>query len=173
MNETGKYSIALVDDDRVFLVSLKNSLRQQFNSSLNISEYYTGEEFIQSIKNAPDIVILDYYLNDYEHPEAMNGMNVLREIKSLSKDTIVIMLSGQDKVQAAMDCLRNGAYEYISKSESAFVRIPNSIKNAMANIRSKNESSKYIKLSINKVTIIAAILLIDLIGYCLFHYVLN
>src|ERR1700677_3495267 len=159
MNENGKYSIALVDDDRVFLVSLKNSLQQQFNSSVKISEYNSGEEFLRNIDNSPDIVILDYYLNDYEHPEAMNGMHVLHDIKSFSKDVIVIMLSGQDKAQVAMDCLRSGAYEYISKSESAFVRIPNSIKNAITNIKSKKENSKYIKLKINKVIIVCAIIL--------------
>jgi two-component system, OmpR family, response regulator len=171
MKEAGKYSIALVDDDRIFLVSLKNSLHQQFNSSLKISEYHTGEEFIQNIGNIPDIVILDYYLNDYEHPEALNGMHVLNDIKSVSKDIIVIMLSGQDKVQVAMDCLRNGAYEYIAKSESAFVKIPNSIKNAMANIKSKNESRKYIKLKINKELAIAIILLIDIVGYYVYHLI--
>lgn len=173
MKSNGKYSVAIVDDDRIFLVSLKNSLHEQFNSSLRISEYHSGEEFVRNIENTPDIIILDYYLNDYEHPEAMNGMHVLRDIKSLSKDAIVIMLSGQDKVQVAMDCLRNGAYEYIAKSESAFVRIPHSIKNAMEHIKSKRESGKYIKLKVNKTTIIGAILLIDIIGYCLFHYVLS
>jgi len=171
MNENGKYSIALVDDDRVFLVSLKNSLQQQFNSSLKISEYHSGEEFIRDIKSSPDIIILDYYLNDYEHPEAMNGMHVLHDVKAILKDSIVIMLSGQDKVDVAMDCLRDGAYEYISKSESAFVRIPNSIKNAMANIKSKKESSKYIKLKINKMLIICAIVLMDVTIYCIFHFI--
>jgi two-component system OmpR family response regulator len=172
MNElNGKYSVTLVDDDRIFLVSLKNSLHQQFNSSLSISEYHSGEEFIRNIENTPDIVILDYYLSDYEHPEAMNGMHVLRDIKSLSKDVIVIMLSGQDKVQVAMDCIRNGAYEYIAKSESSFVRIPNSIKNAIGHIKSKRESGKYIKLKINKSFIISAILLIDIVGYCIFHFI--
>ncbi len=170
MDQDGKYSIALVDDDRIFLVTLKNSLQQQFNSSLRISEYHSGEEFIRSIKNTPDIVILDYYLNDYEHPEAMNGMHVLRDIKSVSKNCIVIMLSGQDKVEVAMNCIRNGAYEYISKSESAFVRIPNSIKNAIANIKSKRESRKFIKLKIHKIMVIGAIILLDIIGYCFFHF---
>ena len=173
MNENDKYSIALVDDDRVFMVSLKNSLYQQFNSSLKISEYHSGEEFLRNIENKPDIVILDYHLNDYEHPEAMNGMHVLHDIKSSSKDIIIIMLSGQDKVQVAMDCLRSGAYEYISKSESAFVRIPNSIKNAISNIKSKKESSKYIKLKINKTMAICALLLIDVAILCIIHFAKN
>jgi two-component system, OmpR family, response regulator len=171
MNKNGKYSIALVDDDRVFLVSLKNSLQQQFNSSIKISEYHSGEEFIKDIRNNPDIIILDYYLNDYENPEAMNGMHVLHDVKSTLKDSIVIMLSGQDKVDVAMACLRDGAYEYISKSESAFVRIPNSIKNAIASIKSKRESDKYIKLKINKAVVICAIILMDITIYCIFHFI--
>jgi len=170
MDENDKYSVALVDDDRVFLVSLKNSLQQQFNSSLKISEYHSGEEFMQGINNRPDIIILDYHLNDYEHPEAMNGMQVLHDIKSTLKDSIVIMLSSQDKIDVAMACLRDGAYEYISKSESAFVRIPNSIKNAIANLKSKEENDKYIKLRINKIIMICAVILVDVAAYCIFHF---
>lgn len=167
MKAQNEYSIFLVDDDRMFLISLKNSLYQQFGSLLNISEYPTGEECLQNINKKPDIIILDYNLS--EDPGAMNGMDVLREVKLKSKNTIVIMLSSQDNIQVAMDCLKNGVYEYISKSESAFVRIPNSIKNAIESIKSKKASDKYFKLNARKTITIIAIILIDIIGYIYCH----
>jgi two-component system OmpR family response regulator len=165
-----EYSVFLVDDDKMFLAALKNSLQQQFGSSLKVSEYANGEECIQNIDNPPDIVILDYYLNDSEHPDAMNGIKVLKEIKSASKDSIVIMLSGQDKLQVAIDSVKNGAYEYIAKSESAFVRIQNTLKNAIDNIKSERENNKYFKWNVSMAIVIISIILIDIIWYYSSHY---
>ncbi len=170
MNAQNGYSIFLVDDDKMFLAALKNSLQQQFGSSLQVSEYTNGEECMENMDNSPDIVILDYYLNDEEHPDAMNGLKVLKEIKSISKDIIVIMLSGQDKLQVAIDSVKNGAYEYIAKSESAFVRIQNTLKNATENIESERESNKYMKWNIAMGVVIAAIIIIDVIWYYSSHY---
>jgi len=169
MNANSEYSVVLVDDDNMFLVSLKNSLHQQFGSQLKISGYDSGEEFIRNINSTPDIIILDYYLNNDENPDIMNGMHVLDEIKAVSKDTIVIMLSGQDNVQVAIDTLKNGAYEYIAKSESTFVRIQNSVKNAIEKIKSKRESNKYFVLNIRKTILIGIIIVADIICYCAFR----
>ncbi len=171
MNAQQGYSIFLVDDDKMFLTSLRNSLQQQFGSLLKVFEFATGEECIQEIDNHPDIVILDYYLNDEDHPDAMDGIKVMKQIKSISKDITVIILSGQDKLQVAIDSIKNGAYEYIAKSESAFIRIQNAIKNAMENIKSDRENNKYFKWNISLAIIIVSIILIDVIWYYTSHYV--
>jgi len=170
MNTQNEYSVFLVDDDKMFLTLLKNNLQQQFGRLLKISEYTTGEECVKNIDSPPDIVILDYYLNDEDHPDAMNGISVMQEIKSASKDSIVIMLSGQDKLQVAIDCVKNGAYEYIVKSESAFVRIQNTLKNATENIKAARENNKFFKWNITMAVIIISIILIDVIWYYSFHY---
>jgi two-component system, OmpR family, response regulator len=171
MKTQDKYSVFLVDDDKMFLASLKNSLQQQFGSSLEVSEYTTGEDFIDNMEgDKPDMVILDYYLNDEEHPDAMDGIRVLKEIKSVSKDIVVIMLSGQDKLQVAIDSIKNGAYEYIAKSETAFVRIQNTLKNALDSIKSERENTKYFKWNITMAIVIVAIILIDVIWYYSSHY---
>ena len=165
METQNEYSVFLVDDDRMFLASLKNSLQQQFGALLKISEYTTGEECIQNIENSPDIVILDYYLNDDKNPETIDGIKVLREIKSASKDTTVIILSGQDKLQVAADSVKNGAYEYIAKSESALVRIQNTIKNVIENIKSSRENNTYFKLNLSFGLIIVTIIILDILWY--------
>jgi len=176
METQSGYSVFLVDDDKMFLTSLKNNLQQQFGSALKISEFATGEECLHNMeahveaKNPPDIVILDYYLNDDEHPNALDGMKVLREIRTISKDIVVIMLSGQDKLQVAIDSVKNGAYEYIAKSESAFVRIQNTLKNAIENIKSSRENNKYFKLNITMAVVILTIILLDVIWYYSSHY---
>ncbi len=170
MDAKGEFSVFLVDDDKMFLASLKNSLQQQFGKAVRVSEYATGEECIEHIDNTPDIVILDYFLNDEDHPDAMDGLKVLREIKSASKDIVVIMLSGQDKLQVAIDSIKNGAYEYIAKSESAYVRIQNTLKNALDNIKSERENNKFFKWNMTLAIVIVSIILIDVIWYYSSHY---
>lgn len=169
METQNTYSVFLVDDDKMFLASLKNSLTKQFGESLHISEYTTGEECIQNIEgasdNSPDIVILDYYLNEDKNPDTLDGIKVLKEIKSVSKDTTVIMLSAQDKLQVAIDSVKNGAYEYITKSESAFVRLHNTMKNVIENIKSARANNKYMKLNISFALIIIGLILLDILWY--------
>ena len=170
MKNQRQYSVYLVDDDKMFLASLKNSIQQQFGETLKISEFANGEECIEKMEDEePDIVVLDYYLNDEEHPDAMDGLKVMKEIKSVSKDSLVIMLSGQDKLQVALDSIKNGAYEYIAKSESALVRIQNTMKNAMDTISSAKENSNYMKWNISLGFVVVLIVLFDIIWYYSIH----
>ncbi|HTA26576.1 MAG TPA: response regulator [Bacteroidia bacterium] len=171
METQSKYSVFLVDDDTMYLASLKNSLQQQFGSLLKIFEYKSGEECIEHVDETTDIVILDYYLNDGKNPVAMDGMKVLKEIKAISKDIVVIMISGQDKLQVALDSIKNGASDYIAKTESAFIIIQNTLKNAIESIKSARENNKFFKWNITLAIIIVAIILVDVIWYYSYHYV--
>jgi len=47
----------------------------------------------------------------------------LDEIKSCNPELPVIMLSEQDKIEVAIDCMHHAAYDYVVKSETAFVRL--------------------------------------------------
>jgi two-component system, OmpR family, response regulator len=170
METKDEYTVYLVDDDKMFLASLRNSLEQKFGSMLKIFEYESGEKCIEDIDSATDIIILDYYLNDGEHPGSMDGLKVLKKIKSISKDIVVIMISGQDKLQVAIDSIKNGANEYLAKSESTFVRLQNMMKNITENIKSARENSKFLKWNIGLAVIIIAIVLLDVIWYYSYHY---
>lgn len=155
----------LVDDDKMFLSSLKNILSQQFNSGIRFSTFTSGEECLQKMADNPDIVVLDYYLNDDQHPNAMDGLTVLKKIKEASEDSTVIMLSAQDKLQIAIDSIKEGAYEYVAKSESAFVRIQNVIKNVLANIKEVRGNKLYQKWNVIMAATILVVILLDIIYY--------
>jgi len=159
------YSVFLVDDDTMFLSSLKNSLSQNFKSGVEVSTFTSGEECLKKMEDNPDIVILDYYLNDDQHPNAMDGLEVLKKIKETSEDSAVIILSGQDKLQVALDSIKSGAYEYVAKSESAFVRIQNVIKNIITSIKDARENKVYQKWNVIMAFTILAVLLFDILYY--------
>jgi two-component system, OmpR family, response regulator len=54
---------------------------------------------------------------------AMNGIQTLDKIKAFNSDIPVIMLSSQDKIEVAIDCMHHRASDYVVKSETAFLRL--------------------------------------------------
>ena len=85
-------TIFLVDDDNIFLSTLKHSLSQKFKSRIEVTSFSTGEECLAKLSDCPDIIILDYYLNS-EMANAMNGLQILKKIKQENSNALVIMLS--------------------------------------------------------------------------------
>ena len=163
-----KFSVFLVDDDPMFLASLQSSLDSEFKKELDISVYTSGEECLKHINGKPDIIVLDYFLNDTYESKSMDGMEVLKEIKKNDyRDIMVIMLSGQDKLQIALDSIKNGAYEYVTKSESAFVRIKNIIKNATESLVSGRSNRSYLRWNVVLGVVVTLIVFVDIIYYFL------
>jgi two-component system OmpR family response regulator len=110
----------LVDDDALFLKSLEIDFLGA--SDYVIETYATGELCLENISHNPDIIILDYSL-DGVNKDAINGIETLNKIKSYNSDIPVIMLSAQDKIEVAVSCMHHKAYDYVVKSETAFIRL--------------------------------------------------
>src|ERR1700721_1955465 len=131
MNTQKSISLLLVEDNEVFLKTLTLSLEEYFKSEIEINSFPTGEDCLNQIQKNPDkvdVVILDYHLNT-ESEDAMNGIDILKRIKKINSRIIVIMLSSEDKLKIATDCITYGAYEYVVKSETAIIRLRNILKN--------------------------------------------
>lgn len=121
-----KIKIFLVDDDAVYLKLLEIEFLQ--NADFDIETYATGELCIENLKNNPDIIILDYYLDGIDK-NAMDGIKTLDQIKAINPEIIVIMLSCQDSIDIAVTCMHHKAYDYVMKSETAFLRLQKNITN--------------------------------------------
>jgi|GEM_PF-355411 len=132
--------VFIVDDDALYVKALENSISAKL-PFLKIKTFLTGEACLQQMKLKPDIVILDYFL-DSKVPYAWNGLTILKQIKKLSPKTKVIMLSAQDSLDIAVKCIDNGSYDYISKSESAFVKINNVLTNIIEDIKANDRGLK-------------------------------
>jgi DNA-binding NtrC family response regulator len=126
MNNGNKVKIFLVDDDAMFLRLLEEEFHN--NGEFDIETYATGELCVKNLFNKPDVIVLDYLLNGiYKH--AMNGMQTLDKIKLFNSATPVIMLSAQDKIDVAIDCMHHNATDYVVKSETSFLRLQKIITN--------------------------------------------
>jgi two-component system OmpR family response regulator len=117
---TNKIKLFLVDDDAVFLKSLEIMFLE--HADFIIETYPTGEACIENISNNPDVIILDYQLDGIVKG-SMNGLETLDKIKAIHPDIPVIMLSSQDKIDVAINCMHHKAFDYVVKSETAFMRL--------------------------------------------------
>ena len=120
MRTENRVKLFLVDDDVVFLKSLEIEFLE--HGDFEIETFASGELCIQHLSHKPDIIILDYLL-DGTDKNAMDGIRTLDQIKAHDADIPVIMLSAQDKIDVAVNCMHHKAYDYVVKSETAFMRL--------------------------------------------------
>jgi len=123
MNDS-KILLFLVDDDALFLKSLEIEFADNTESVLKT--YTTGELCLENISQNPDVVILDYHLNSI-NKNAISGLETLDRIKKVNQAIPVVMLSSQDKIEVAVNCIKHQAFDYIVKSETAFIRLQKTI----------------------------------------------
>jgi DNA-binding NtrC family response regulator len=120
MKNKDKIQIFLVDDDALFLKSLELEFLQ--HADFEIETYATGELCMENIAHNPDVIILDYLLDGLDK-NAMNGIETLDKIQAFNPDIPVVILSCQDKIEVAVDCMHHKAFDYVVKSETAFLRL--------------------------------------------------
>ena len=133
---TKKIKLFLVDDDALFLKSLEIDFQGLAN--FDIETFATGELCIANLSNNPDIVILDIHLNGIDK-NAMNGLDTLDAIKNHDPKIPVIMLSSQDKIDIAIKCMHHNAFDYVVKSETAFIRLQKNISTIINNNKIEKE----------------------------------
>ena len=115
-------TILIVDDEKAIRRTLKEILEYE---KYKIDEASDGVEGLSMIKkNAYDVVILDIKM------PKMDGMEVMEEIKNSGIDVPVIMLSGHGNIDTAVEAVKKGAFDYISKPPD-LNRLLITIRNAM------------------------------------------
>jgi len=120
MKTENTIKLFLVDDDAVFLKALEIQFSEL--ADFEIETYPTGELCLQNLIKKPDVIVLDYHLNGVVE-NAINGIETLNKIKQLHPEIPVIMLSSQDRIDVAISCMHHKAFDYVVKSETAFVRL--------------------------------------------------
>lgn len=140
--KTEKIKLFLVDDDALYLKSLEIEFKQ--HADFDVETYGTGEACLEKLSNNPDIIILDYLLDGIEK-NVMNGLDTLDKIKLINPDIPVIILSAQDKISVAVDCMHHRAFDYVVKSETAFVRMQKIISTIFKYKKMEKELSWYMQ----------------------------
>ena len=120
MSDSKSSKIFVVDDDAMYLKMIEIEFLQY--PDFKLETYATGEICIENLSHKPDLIILDYHLDGVDK-QAMNGIQTLDKIKEINPFIPVVMLSAQDKIEVAINCIHHKAFDYIVKSETAFLRL--------------------------------------------------
>lgn len=131
MKDQKTFRVFVVEDDLWYSSMLEYYL--SLNPDYDIQKFDTAKSFLAKIHEKPEVVTLDYSLPD------INGDQLLTQIKDLSPDTKVIIISGQEDVKIALDLLKKGAYDYIVKDDDTKERLWNTINNLRENVQLKKE----------------------------------
>lgn len=118
------FLIYIIDDDRVFSKTITYQLTKNLSANIKIKVFASFDEFMLNAQHKPDIIILDYYL---KNTNSVDGLILLQKIKSVLKSTEVVILAGESSVDTAMETIKNGAYDFIRKNDSVFLRIKHTI----------------------------------------------
>lgn len=102
-----KASILIIDDDPYIITLLENYFNRE---GYQIYTSYKGKPALKILHNEKiDVVLCDIRLPDFE------GTELLRHILKLSPDTVVIMMTAYAEIRTAVESMKAGAFEYVTK----------------------------------------------------------
>jgi len=103
-----KTRLLIIDDDERFTEDFTLLLEGDFVCTV-AHHPEKGLQYLQS--DEPDVVLLDLMLGD-----DISGIDVLQDIKQITPDTPVIMITDHSSVDTAVEAMQRGAFDYISKT---------------------------------------------------------
>ena len=110
---------------RVLVVDDQDSFRMSLEIALSISDKHvvtmsdSGEDAVEKLKSENyDVVLLDYKM------PGMSGLDVLAWMHENKVDTPVIMLTAAGSEEVAVEAMKLGAYDYLSKEHIEIDRLP-------------------------------------------------
>jgi CheY-like chemotaxis protein len=140
-----------------------------------VFSFSSGEEcFAHYHSLDPEIFILDYKLAETFGKDQMNGLDVLRKVKSVKPETEIIFLSGQESFEVATAAIKDGAAEYIVKDDRALPKMLNEVNRMSMFIRTRREELRTLRWTIALTGIVAVLLIFAYYtGYEKFSGILN
>lgn len=102
-----KSKILIVDDEKLMRMSLEDRLAKEGYAVTSLSNAIEGIKVLQSTN-------FDAVITDLRLPK-MDGIDFLREIKKISPDTVVIIMTAYASVENAVLSMKEGAYDYVTK----------------------------------------------------------
>jgi DNA-binding NtrC family response regulator len=122
MYEKEAVKIIVVEDDPAYTKFLNYVLG--LDPDFEVEFLSTGRDCIANLHKNPSIITLDYSLPD------MPGEEVLEQIRNYDPNISVIIVSAQEKIGTAVELLKAGAYDYITKDQETKDRLLGAIRNA-------------------------------------------
>jgi len=99
--------VLIIEDEKL----IRWSLGQKFEArGYRVTGVESGGEGLEALEaDSYDLIMLDYRLPD------MTGLDVLRKVREQDNDVVVIMMTAFSSIESAVDAIRLGAYDYVTK----------------------------------------------------------
>lgn len=127
----GKVKVFIVEDDLMYAKIVKHKLSN--DPDFEVTVFNNGTSLLKSLYLKPDVITLDHSLPD------ISGLEILKTIKKDYSSIQVIVISGQDDVQIALEMLKTGAYDYIIKDNNSIDKVWHVVHRALENISLQKE----------------------------------
>ncbi len=119
MSTAGITRVFVVEDDEWYREFL--SYIMSLNPDHEVFSYSSGKEVLKNLHRKPEIITLDYHLPDTD------GATLLKNIKEQLPDADCIIISEQDKIDTAIELLKQGAFDYFVKSKDIRDKLLNTV----------------------------------------------
>jgi len=103
------HKVLIIDDEKDICFLISEILKDEnYNTSIALN----SDEAISKFKEIkPDLVILDVWLSNSK----LDGIEILKEFKSINSNIPIIIISGHGTVDLAVKSIKNGAYDFLEK----------------------------------------------------------
>ncbi len=99
--------LLLIDDEVGYVNVLSNRLSKR---NFQVAKATSGTEALQILRRRDfDVAVLDLKMED------MDGIEILKILKKMAPELVVIMLTGHGSAEAAREGIKQGAYDYLTK----------------------------------------------------------
>lgn len=126
--------IFIVEDEPSYAKGLVHALDTK--GFVNVRHFSAGEEALDHLYMKPEIMILDFRLGR----DSMDGLQVLKMVRKKAPQVQVIFLTMIDNLEIATETIKNGAYDYVVKNETAFERVKNLLRRIIFENQIKKEN---------------------------------
>src|SRR5438477_2362594 len=107
MTEKKKAKLLVVDDDRLVLRAVSEALNRDGYEVVSL------QDPVEALAVARD-TSFDVVVSDIKMPN-LSGIDLLKAFKQAQPDIEVVMMSGHGTIETAVECMKLGAYDYLSK----------------------------------------------------------
>jgi DNA-binding NtrC family response regulator len=107
-----------IKDLNIFVVDDNPVVRRTYQQYLTrlgcetFSLFDNAQSCIDELKNCPDLILIDYYM------DTINGLEAMKRIKRMLPGVFIVMISAQTDLQVAVNAMKYGAFDYIIKGEN-------------------------------------------------------
>lgn len=104
----------ILEDDRITGELISEILKN--NSIVDYKIFNNSSEFIAAVTPDVQIAVIDHYLG-----EKITGLDVMKIVLSKNPDCFVIIVTGQESHDVAVDFLNYGAWKYVKKKNQKYL----------------------------------------------------